>query len=102
MNPPVRLLTLRTVTEKLAESAQSDAEKGRDIKLQQKFYDTLLDARIRLQKALLATNSLPVGESTTQHDEQTVTALQAAKQEALNLFASTHELRKVRLFIKWN
>jgi protein AATF/BFR2 len=83
------------VTEKLAESAQSDAEKGRDIKLQQKFYDTLLDARIRLQKALLATNSLPVGGSTTQHDEQTVTALQAAKQEALNLFASTLELRKV-------
>jgi protein AATF/BFR2 len=85
------------VTEKLAESAQSDAEKGRDIKLQQKFYDTLLDARIRLQKALLATNSLPVGDLATQHDEETVNALQAAKQEALNLFASTLELRKVCL-----
>jgi protein AATF/BFR2 len=83
------------VTEKLAESAQSDAEKGRDIILQQKFYDTLLDARIRLQKALLATNSLPVGDSAAQHDEETVNTLQAAKQEALNLFASTLELRKV-------
>jgi hypothetical protein len=62
----------------------------------QRFYDSLLDARIRLQKALLALNSLPQQASIEKYvDSETPAALQSAQQEALTLFANAFELRKV-------
>lgn len=86
------------MAQQLAESANEDAQKGRDIRIQQRLYDTLLDVLIRFQKALLALNSLPQGSSVEKYsDDDTEAALKIAKQEALNMFALTLDLRTVHL-----
>jgi protein AATF/BFR2 len=96
--PHIRqILITSTVAEQLSQSAKSDAEKGHDITLQQKFYDELLNARISLQKALLGLNSLPQGDNVQKYtDEATTAAINAAKQQAYTLFIQSFELRTVR------
>jgi hypothetical protein len=44
----------------LAESAKSDLEKGKAVKLQLHLWERLLDLRIRLQKPLELANTLPL------------------------------------------
>jgi protein AATF/BFR2 len=97
----------KSVAEQMSEATQADAEKGRDIKKQQvcirrpianrqRFYDSLLDARIRIQKALLALNSLPQGDAVEKYtNSETSTILKAAQEEVFTLFAKSFELRKV-------
>jgi protein AATF/BFR2 len=48
----------KSFTSTIAAGAQSDAAKGEAIKSQRKTFDTLLNTRIRLQKALISTNSM--------------------------------------------
>lgn len=43
----------------MSRSAQSDVEKGRDVRTQLTMWDSLLDARIRLQKLVTVANRLP-------------------------------------------
>lgn len=63
---------------------------------QQRFYDSLLDARIRVQKALLALNSLPQGGLVESYiDSETSAGLKAAQEAAFTLFTNAIELRKV-------
>lgn len=94
--PQIHSLIFRSVAQQLASSAVEDAQKGRDIKSQQRLYDTLLDALMRFQKALLALNSLPQGSSVEKFtDEDTEGMIAAAKQEALNMFSLTLDLRIV-------
>ena len=92
----------------MSESAKADADKGRDIKAQQvlqdhdrsslqRFYDGLLDARIRLQKAMIASNSLPQGDTVDKYvNRETANAINAAREQAYSLFMRSSELRKVR------
>ena len=56
----------RTVAASLSKAAKADVKKGRAIKHQRKTFDSLLNTRIKLQKALIATNSMgsPTTEST--------------------------------------
>ncbi|BAO39727.1 protein BFR2 [Kluyveromyces marxianus] len=52
----------KSVSRSLAESVQKDASKGYAIIRQNKFFDKVLDSRIKLQKALSASNQLPASE----------------------------------------
>lgn len=49
---------------KLSQSTQRDSAKGFAIMEQSKFFDNVLDVRIKLQKAVAATNELPLTEET--------------------------------------
>lgn len=49
----------KAMMSQLKEAASADVEKGRDVKKQLAFCDTILEARIQLQKAVTAGNSLP-------------------------------------------
>ncbi|GAA5841893.1 hypothetical protein JCM9279_003145 [Rhodotorula babjevae] len=49
----------RAMVKQLKQAASADVEKGRDVKKQLSFCDSLLEARIKLQKAVAAANLLP-------------------------------------------
>lgn len=78
-------------TATLAAGAQSDAAKGQAVKTQRKTFDTLLNTRIRLQKALVSTNSMAV-ES---HKDATAppSSIEAAEAAALTLLNNLTDLR---------
>jgi protein AATF/BFR2 len=48
----------KTVVATISQAAKADAEKGIAVKQQRKTFDSLLNVRIRLQKALVASNSM--------------------------------------------
>ncbi|KAI9894085.1 MAG: rRNA-processing protein bfr2 [Vezdaea aestivalis] len=54
--------TEATVTSSLSHALESDISKGRAIASQRQTFDQLLNARIRLQKGLIAFNTLPLAE----------------------------------------
>lgn len=84
----------KTVVATISQAAKADAEKGTAVKAQRKTFDSLLNVRIRLQKALVATNSLSAAEA--KKDEQT--PYKAAEEAAVKLLntlnAMRHELDK--------
>lgn len=53
----------KQILSRLSTSAKSDALKGYTILKQGSEYDRILDARIKLQKAMLSANSLPINQS---------------------------------------
>ncbi|KAJ4346229.1 rRNA-processing protein bfr2 [Ascochyta clinopodiicola] len=81
----------KSLTSTLAAGAQSDLAKGQAVKTQRKTFDTLLNTRIRLQKALISTNSMlaePHKEATA--PDASVSAAEAA---ALTLLNNLTDLR---------
>ncbi|KAH7556790.1 apoptosis-antagonizing transcription factor [Bipolaris maydis] len=75
----------KSFTSTIAAGTQSDVAKGEAVKTQRKTFDTLLNSRIRLQKALISTNSMaaePYRDETTQ--EAPVEAAEAAALTLLN------------------
>ena len=88
----------KTIVATISRAAKDDAAKGRAVKHQRSTFDILLNTRIRLQKALVATNSLSVIEpstiSTGNADYSTdYTAIQAAETAALGLWNALSSLR---------
>ncbi|KAL8644694.1 MAG: hypothetical protein Q9210_007124, partial [Variospora velana] len=82
----------KTIISNLSKAAKSDIAKGRAIKHQRTTFDALLNTRIRLQKALIATNALKLpSSSSTQPPDPTI---QAAEQAALNLWSTLDALRQ--------
>ncbi|KAI4112208.1 MAG: hypothetical protein LQ345_006610 [Seirophora villosa] len=81
----------KTITSNLSKAAKSDIAKGRAIKHQRTTFDSLLNTRIRLQKALTATNALPPPSPSNQPPNP---AIQAAEQAALNLWTALDSLRQ--------
>jgi protein AATF/BFR2 len=81
----------KSLTTTLAAAAQSDVAKGDAIKRQRKTFDSLLNCRIRLQKAMISTNSM-VAEA---HKEETApkTSIEAAETAALALLNNLTGLR---------
>jgi Apoptosis antagonizing transcription factor len=64
----------------------------------QRLYDNLLIARIKIQKGLLAVNSLPQSDIVAKYrDETTMETLNQAKEAAYNVFVRTLELQQVHL-----
>jgi protein AATF/BFR2 len=79
------------VTSAISQAAKSDAEKGQAIKTQRKTFDTLLNTRIRLQKALISTNSLVADGHVTA--AVPTDAAEAAESAALVLLNNLTSLR---------
>ncbi len=85
----------RTVVKTITEATKADAEKGRALKHQRKAYDALLNTRIRLQKALIAVNSLPLTQASEPDapvpDENQAYA--GAEEVAIRLWTQLSDLR---------
>lgn len=84
------------ITKSLSIANKEEAEKGRSVKRQRTVFDTLLSTRMKLQKCLVATNTL-VGTS----EEQLATerqdareAMVAAEMAAFNLWNSLNSFRE--------
>jgi len=78
----------KAITSTLAAGAQSDIAKGQAVKTQRKTFDTLLNTRIRLQKALISTNSMAADSL-----NPPAVAVEAAETAALNLLTNLTNLR---------
>jgi protein AATF/BFR2 len=75
----------------LAAGAEADVAKGQAVKTQRKTFDTLLNTRIRLQKALISTNSMAADA----HKDAVAPAssIEAAEAAALTLLNNLTNLR---------
>ena len=88
-----------TVVAAISRATKADAAKGRAVMRQRSIFDTLLNTRIRLQKALIVNNSLStISHSETlqpdpNHDAATAT-IQAAEAAALTLWNTLSSLRQ--------
>lgn len=80
----------KTVAASLSKAAKADVTKGRAIKHQHTTFDSLLNTRIKLQKALIATNSMDDSAGGSKDHSK---AIEAAERAALRLFDSISELR---------
>lgn len=87
--------TARSDVSRLIESNKADVEKGRAVKRQRSSFDALLGARIKLQKALVGTNTI-VGFSSNELDAQQDGGLDAAKRAEAAAFSLWSSLNKLR------
>lgn len=81
----------KSFTSTLAAGAQSDIAKGQAVKKQRKTFDTLLNTRIRLQKALISTNSMAA--EAHKEAEPPASSIEAAEAAALTLLNNLTDLR---------
>ncbi|KAM3497953.1 hypothetical protein MY10362_008713 [Beauveria mimosiformis] len=72
----------------------ADIEKGAAIQKQRKFYDGLLNLRIRLQKALVAANTFSTLEEEQEEGERTAESYDTAEATALSLLNTISSLRE--------
>ena len=82
----------KTAAASLFKAARADIVKGRAIKRQRNTFDALLNIRIKLQKALISTNSMstpPTAKVPVEHTEM----IRAAETAALDLWTSLNDLR---------
>lgn len=85
----------KAVAASISAANKQDAEKGRAVKRQRTTFDSLLNTRIKLQKNLVATNTL-VAQSEDGYDSQIANAqdaLDAAETAAYNLWSSLTAFR---------
>ncbi|KAI4230549.1 MAG: hypothetical protein LQ349_006200 [Xanthoria aureola] len=82
----------KVMTSNLSKAAKFDVAKGRAIKQQRTAFDYLLNTRIRLQKALVATNSLQ--DAGLDSGDPTCPAVDAAEEAALKLWSTLDSLRQ--------
>ncbi|KAI9864197.1 MAG: rRNA-processing protein bfr2 [Vezdaea acicularis] len=75
----------------LTEAARADALKGAAVLKQRETFDALLNTRIRLQKALIATNTLPT-LTTFNSSEPPTASIAAAEEAALRLWTTLDSL----------
>ena len=81
-----------TVIAAISQAAKDDADKGNAVKQQRKTFDSLLNVRIALQKALIATNSIPTVEDNGAEDSGDK-PYQAAEDAALKLWNTLDRIR---------
>jgi protein AATF/BFR2 len=85
----------KTVAASLSQAAKADAEKGRAVKTQRSTFDSLLNTRIKLQKALIGTNTLTgVISESGPATEDTQDAFLAAETAAFTLWSTLNSLRE--------
>lgn len=80
----------KSVAASLSKAAKADVLKGRAMKHQRTTFDSLLNTRIKLQKALIATNSMDT--SATESNDHPK-AIEAAEKAALRLWNTISDLR---------
>lgn len=87
----------KTVVATVSQAAKADAEKGNAVRQQRKAFDSLLNVRMVLQKALIAANSMAVVED-KESDDSTNQPYEAAEEAATKLWNTLegmrHELTK--------
>jgi protein AATF/BFR2 len=81
----------KTVVATISQAAKADAEKGNAVKQQRKTFDSLLNVRIRLQKALVASNSMTAENEKPQDD---ALPYQAAEEAAIKLLNTLDAMRQ--------
>lgn len=85
----------KAVAASISQATKDDAEKGRAVKKQRTTFDSLLNTRIKLQKALIATNTisgLTQAQNVTQ-DTGAAQAVEAAEAAAYQLWSSLNTFR---------
>jgi len=85
----------KAVASTISQAAKADVDKGNAVKHQRSTFDSLLNTRIRLQKSLIATNSIPALQThptdpTDNDAHQTILAAQGA---AIKLWSQLDTLR---------
>ncbi len=74
----------------VAQAVRADAEKGVAVRQQRRAFDSILNLRIRLQKALVAVNSFKILEAAQDTEKE---PYQAAEEAALKLWDSLDKFR---------
>jgi protein AATF/BFR2 len=81
-----------TVIAAISQAAKADTDKGNAVKKQRKTFDSLLNVRIALQKALIASNSISAVEENETEDSGDK-PYQAAEDAALKLWNTLDQIR---------
>ncbi|EGS19768.1 uncharacterized protein CTHT_0042520 [Thermochaetoides thermophila DSM 1495] len=81
----------KSIAEAMSQAARADAEKGLAVRKQRRAFDSILNLRIRLQKALIAANSFHVVEKAEGQDS--TEAYQAAEEAAIKLWNTIASVR---------
>jgi protein AATF/BFR2 len=84
----------KSIVATISQAAKADAEKGLAVRQQRRAFDALLNIRIRLQKALVAANSLSVAEETAADHKE---PYEAAEEAAIKLLNSIDGFRRSML-----
>ncbi|KAI1424652.1 apoptosis-antagonizing transcription factor [Xylaria sp. FL1777] len=80
----------QTVVKSLLKTVDADVRKGRAVQRQRKGFDALLNLRIRLQKSIVAINSLNYVD---EPEDQTAEPYEAAERSALQLWNALDDFR---------
>ena len=84
----------KTILSTISKAAKADIAKGKAIMHQRSTFDSLLNTRIRLQKALIATNSMSAEAPSTENTKTDKDVIQAAEEAALSLWNTLDNLRQ--------
>ncbi|KAI5371016.1 putative apoptosis-antagonizing transcription factor, AATF leucine zipper-containing [Septoria linicola] len=86
----------KAVSTTLSEAGRLDAEKGRAVKRQRTAFDALLNTRMKLQKSLVAANTLvgTAGDQLEAERSDAQQAMDAAETAAFNLWNSLNTFRE--------
>lgn len=85
----------KSIVATISQAAKADAEKGQAVRQQRRAFDSLLNIRIRLQKALVAANSVSVADDTATDDHKE--PYEAAEEAAIKLLNSIDGFRRSML-----
>ncbi|KAH6617022.1 apoptosis antagonizing transcription factor-domain-containing protein [Chaetomium tenue] len=80
----------KSIVAAMSQAARADAEKGVAVRAQRRAFDSILNLRIRLQKALVAANSFSVVEN---NHENGTEAYHAAEEAAVKLWNTIDSVR---------
>ncbi|KAM7207322.1 Apoptosis antagonizing transcription factor domain containing protein [Naviculisporaceae sp. PSN 640] len=83
----------KTIVNTISQAAKQDAEKGVAVRSQRRAFDSILNLRIRLQKALMAANTFNIVEKEDNGSE----AYQAAEEAAVKLWNTIDSVRETLL-----
>lgn len=77
----------------IVSAMRADADKGEAVKRQRAMFDTYLNTRIRLQKALIATNTLPISHAQEAYAGDIAGVVNSAELAALRLWNTLDDFR---------
>ncbi|GAB1315970.1 rRNA-processing protein bfr2 [Madurella fahalii] len=80
----------KSIVAAMSQAAKADADKGAAVRVQRRAFDSILNLRIRLQKALVAANTFSVVDNS---HEMGMEAYQAAEEAAVKLWNTIDSVR---------
>ncbi|AEO64307.1 uncharacterized protein THITE_2110323 [Thermothielavioides terrestris NRRL 8126] len=80
----------KSILAAMSQAARADAEKGMAVRVQRRAFDSILNLRIRLQKALVAANSFNVVDNDRENGME---AYQAVEEAAVKLWNTIDSVR---------